>query len=142
MQGVGTFELQFWVHMDDGTKSEAAALMLTNTKFGFIAPTVGMTLTVQLTTVNVDSVTVLYSNIGKLSAVSIKLEINNGYRVVEPTLNTFLSHKTINFPTNILGLFELRSLTLSYYNNYIYAGITPVFIPPQAAELESVAYIQ
>lgn len=56
MLGVGTFELQFWVHMDDGTKSEAAALMLQNTKFGFIAPTVGMTLTVQLTTVNVDSV--------------------------------------------------------------------------------------
>jgi hypothetical protein len=56
--------------------------MLKDTKFGFIAPTVGMTLTVQLTTVNVDSVTVLRSTIGNLSAAAIKLKINNGYRIV------------------------------------------------------------
>ena len=56
--------------------------MLTDTKFGFIAPTEGMSLTVQLTTVNVDSVTVLMSTIGNLSAISIKLKINNGYRIV------------------------------------------------------------
>jgi hypothetical protein len=82
MRGVGTLEVQFWVHQPRGTKAEAAALMLTDTKFGFIAPTVGMSLNVQLTTVNVDSVTVLMSSIGNLSAISIKLKINNGYRIV------------------------------------------------------------
>lgn len=115
--------------------------MLKDTKFGFIAPTVGMTLTVQLTTVNVDSVTVLRSTIGNLSAAAIKLKINNGFRIVEPTLNTFLSKKTVHFPTNVLGLFELTALTISYYNNYIYAGITPVFIEPKGTTLERGTFI-
>ena len=90
MQGVVTIELAFWVVMSDGSLSEAASLMVKDTQFGFIAPIVDMSLTLQVTRLNVGSVDVLYSNIGKLSGVSIKLEINNGFRIFQPALNAFL----------------------------------------------------
>ena len=75
----------------------------------------------------------LQSNIGKLNPLTLKLEINNGFRVAQPIINHKLSNHVIHFPTNIFGIFELSRLTISYYNNYIYAGITPIFIGPQAA---------
>jgi len=89
-----------------------------------------MSLTIAVERLNVGSVDVLSCAFGKLSGLTIKLEINNGFRVVQPEINHKLAKKPINFPTNILGLFELRQLTLSYYNNYIYAGLTPIFIGP------------
>lgn len=49
---------------------------------------------------------------------------------MQPILNKFLSLLPIKFPTELFGLFKLERLTLSYYNDYIYAGITPIFIGP------------
>ncbi len=109
--------------------------MLNNAAFGFVAPVVDMSLTLQISKINVDTVQVLQSNIGKLNALTIKLEINNGFRIVQPHLNKILANHVIHFPTNILGIFELTQLTISYYNNYIYAGITPIFIGLAEAEI-------
>jgi len=134
MQGAVTLELQFWVTKTDGKQEKAATLMLKDTAFGFIAPIVDMSMTIQITKLNVDSVVVVQSTFGKLSGISIKLEINNGFRIIQPTLNKMLGHKVINFPTNVFGIFELKSLTLSYYDNYLYAGLTPIFIGPSAYE--------
>lgn len=89
-----------------------------------------MSLTIDVTRLNVGSVDVISCTFGKLSGLTIKLEINNGFRVFQPKLNAILALKPINFPTNVFGIFELTQLTLSYYDNYIYAGITPIFIGP------------
>lgn len=142
MDGVITLELQFHVQKPDGTSEMAAALKLSDTEFGFIAPIDNMSLTIALTRLNVGSVDVLSCTFGRLSGLTIKLEINNGFRVVQPSLNAWLGKKAINFPTNIFGLFELQQLTLSYYNNYIYAGITPIFIGPSSTEQKELAYAQ
>lgn len=93
-----------------------------------------MSLTIDVTSLNVGSVDVLYCSFGKLSAITVKLEINNGFRIIQPALNLWLSSLPLNFPTNVFGLFELEQLTLSYYDNYIYAGITPIFIGPTAVD--------
>lgn len=130
MKGVATLELQFWVPNSNGELEYAAGLMLDDTAFGFIAPITDMSLVIEVTKLNVDKVEILQCSWGKLNAVSVKLEINNGYRVIEPALNHFLKQNPINFPTNIFGIFELKALTLSYYDNYVYAGITPIFIGP------------
>ncbi len=135
MQGVATLELQFWCYNTDGVLEQAAGLMLNNAAFGFVAPVVDMSLTLQISKINVDSVQVLQSNVGKLNPLTLKLEINNGFRLVQPRLNHILSNHVINFPTNIFGIFELTRLTISYYNNYIYAGITPIFIGLEQAEI-------
>lgn len=91
-----------------------------------------MALTIQLTQLKVESVKILQCAYGELNAGSIKLEINNGFRVAKPFLNKLLSSKPIQFPTEVLGLFKLEAMTLAYYDDYFYAGITPVFIGPQS----------
>lgn len=123
-------ELQFWVNLADGSKVLAADLMLNNIDLGFIAPITNMSLAISITRINVGSVTIISSTFGHLSGLVIKTEINNGFRVVQPSLNNWLATKEINFPTHILGVFELQQLTLSYYDNYLYVGITPIFIDP------------
>ena len=128
MTGVMTLDLQFYVTKTDGSQEMACELVLHDTKFGFIAPIDDMTLTIELTKVNVDSVDVVSDTFGKLSAVSIKLEINNGFRIFQGTLNSLLQAHPINFPTEVFGLFKLEQLTLAYYDDYIYAGITPIFL--------------
>ena len=139
---MGTLELQFWVTKVDGTKEKATTLMLKDTKFGFIAPIDDLTLTIQTTKLNVGSVDVVDCAFGHLSGVTIKVEINNGYRIFEPKLNKWLSHKQIIFPSNIFGIFELKQLTLSYYDNYIYAGLTPIFLGSEAFEALPEVYTQ
>ena len=91
-----------------------------------------MDIALDIDKVNVDSVDVLASTIGRLSALTIKLEINNGFRLGLPIINKVLSKHQIPIPSNILGLFILSDLTLGYHDDYIYAGATPTFIGPSA----------
>lgn len=133
-----SFSLEFWVHTAEGEIVEAAGLQLDDVKLGIQALTDHMNLTIALTQLNVGKVEVLNSTIGKLSPVQIKLEINNGFRIAKPIINGLLAKHPIAFPTNILGLFELEALTLSYYDDYIYAGITPIFVGPSQEDYQVV----
>ena len=47
-----------------------------------------------------------------------------------PLLNTWIQAQPIAIPTKLFGLFSLSDLTLSYHDNYLEAGLTPVFSPP------------
>jgi len=132
-------DLQFWVHTTDGDKVYAAGLGLETVKLGFQALTNDMTVTMALTQLNVGKVNILQSTIGNLSPTSIKLEINNGFRVAKPIINKLLADKPLAFPTSVFGLFELEAMTLGYYDDYIYAGITPVFIGPKSYEAYEVS---
>jgi len=130
MSGVATLELEFWVEKLDGTKEQAATLRLIDTDFGFTATVTDMRLLISLTQVNVSNVSVLSCTFGKLSALLIRTELNNGFRLFQSSINSFLARKTVPMPSNILGLFELTKLTLGYYDSYLYVGYTPVFLPP------------
>lgn len=92
-----------------------------------------------MTQLNVQKVDVVLDNIGDLHALTIKLEINNGFRVAKPIINKLLADKPLAFPTSVFGLFELEAMTLGYYDDYIYAGITPVFIGPKSYEAYEVS---
>ena len=127
MSGVTTLELQFWVETVSGTKEMAASMRLIDTDFAFSALINDMTLGIVLSKVNVDSVTILSCSFGKLSALTVKLELNNFFRIFMPSLNNFLARKTVTFPSNFFGIFSLTNLTLDYYNHYIFAGATPLF---------------
>lgn len=133
-----SFDLAFWVHTTDGQIVEAAGLQLDDVKLGFQALTKDMNLTLALTQLNVGKVSVLNSTIGKLSPVQIKLEINNGFRIAKPIINGLLAAHPIPFPTNVFGLFNLEAMTLDYYDDYIYAGITPVFVGPSRQDYQEV----
>lgn len=108
----------------------AASLRLVDTDFAFSALINDMTLAISIQKVNVDSVTILSCTFGKLSALTIKVELNNFFRLFMPQLNNFLAKKTITFPSEFFGIFKLTNLTLDYYDHYIFAGATPLFIAP------------
>jgi len=86
-------------------------------------------------------VTVNSCAFGNLSALKLKLELNKGFKIARPIINDKLAAMTITVPSNIAGVFELHNLTLSYYDNYLYAGATPVFLPP-ATVASKQSYLQ
>lgn len=86
-----------------------------------------MTLTLQITQLHVSKVQAIHSTFGKISASVLQLEINAGFKVAQPIINSALKKNPIHLPTNLLGLFELKSISLGYYDNYLYAGVDPVF---------------
>ena len=73
MQGVMTLDLQYWVHTKTGGFEKACDMVLHDSKFGFIAPTVDMSLTVELTKFNVDRVEIVSDTFGFISGATIKL---------------------------------------------------------------------
>lgn len=93
MTADATLTLQFWVQATDGTSQKATELILNNVALGFIAPITDMSLVIDITKINVASVTVVSCAFGKLSSILIKTEINNGFRVVQPSLNAWLAKK-------------------------------------------------
>jgi len=131
MSGTTTLTLEFWVEQTSGVPAMAADLRLNDVDFKFTALVNNMDVSLNITKVNIDSVDVISDTIGRLSALTIKLELNNGFRIGLPIFNKILAKHQISIPSNILGLFELSDLTLGYHNDYIYAGATPTFIGPK-----------
>jgi hypothetical protein len=105
MSGVTTLELEFWVETATGTKEMAASMRLIDTQFAFSALINDMTLAISLSKVNINSVTILSCAFGKLSALTIKVEMNNFFRIFMPSLNNFLAKRTLTFPSNFFGIF-------------------------------------
>ena len=132
MSGTLALALQFWVEQADGTQALAADLQLDGIDFQFTALINNMDIALSISKINISTVTVVSSTIGRLSAVTIKLELNNAFRIGIPLINAVLTHYQIKFPSNIFGIFELSDLVLGYHDNFIYAGATPTFIGPSA----------
>lgn len=89
-----------------------------------------MDVSLNITRVNIDNVDVVSDTFGRLSGLTIKVELNNAFRIGLPVFNKVLAKHQIKIPSNIAGLFELSDLTLGYHDDYIYAGATPTFIGP------------
>ena len=130
MSGTTSLNLQFWVEKTDSTKELACELNLSDVDFDFSALVTDMNITLNITKVNIDKVDIVSDTFGKLSALTLKLKLNNGFRIMIPLLNVFLSKFNLSIPSNIFGIFELSNLNLDYFDGYIYAGATPTFLPP------------
>jgi len=89
-----------------------------------------MNVSINLDKINIDKVNIVSSTFGHLSALTIKVELNNGLRIGIPIINRKLAAHQLTFPSNIFGIFLLSDLTLGYHDNYIYAGATPTFVGP------------
>ena len=111
-------------------------MTLIDTQFYFTALIDNMTIDINIGNVNVDKITVNSCSFGKLSALALKVELNNFLRIFTPQINRMLAKHAVTFPSNIFGIFLLSDLTLGYFNNYIYAGATPTFIAPKMQVLK------
>jgi len=132
MGGITTLILEFWVETSATTSDLAASMTLIDTQFYFTALIDNMTIDINIGTVNVDKITVNSCSFGKLSALTLKVELNNFFRIFTPEINHMLAKHAVTFPSNIFGIFLLSDLTLGYFDNYIYAGATPTFITPKS----------
>lgn len=141
MSGTTSLTLEFWVEQVSGVTEMAAELSLNDIDFQFTALVDDMDVTLNIDKVNIDSVDVVSDTFGRLSAVTIKVELNNGFRIGLPIFNKLMAKQTIPIPSNILGIFELSELTLGYYNDYIYAGATPTFIGPSSSQPKEVEQV-
>ena len=112
----------------------AAELSLNDVDFQFTALIDDMDISLNIDKVNINSVDVVSDTFGRLSALTIKLDLNNGFRIGLPIFNKLMAMQTIPIPSNIFGLFELSDLNLGYYDDYIYAGATPTFIAPSSSQ--------
>jgi len=112
----------------DGTIEKAIQSTLNQTKFGFTATANNMDLSVQINNFSSSNLVIDSCTFGDLSALKLKLELNNFLRYYLPHMNTWLGMHPLALPSNILGIFELSDLTLGYYDNYLYAAATPTFI--------------
>ena len=130
MSGTLSLDMQFWVEKNDTTTELAAELNLNDIDFDFSALITDMNITFNITKINIDSVNVVSDTFGKLSALTLKLKLNNGFRIMLPLLNAFISKFHLAFPSDIFGIFQLSDLVLEYFDGYIYAGATPTFLPP------------
>lgn len=107
--------------------------------FKFTALVENMDVSLNITKVNIDNVDVVSDTFGRLSGLTIKVELNNAFRIGLPEFNVVLAKHTISIPSNIFGLFVLSDLTLGYHDDYIYAGATPTFIGPSSSEKKPAA---
>jgi hypothetical protein len=122
--------VDLWVLKADGEKELALSADADETNLSFSALVDEMKLALQVTKVNSSEVKINSCTFGEPSARKLKLELNNLFRIAQIPLNRELAENLIPLPDEIGGLFTLSDLTLGYYDNYLYAGATPVFIGP------------
>lgn len=135
MAGKTTFQLEFLVHTAPGITENAATITIVNTDFSFSADIDNLDIAINISKINVANIIVNSCAFGSLSAVKLRLEINNGFRLALKFINPFLASHPIPFPGNIIPVFQMHDLVLDYYNGYVFAGMSVTFLAPQA-ELE------
>jgi hypothetical protein len=84
---------------------------------------------------HIDSIDVVSSAVGRVSTLTLLVEINTGILVVVPFINDWLNQFEVSIPDNILGIFSLSDLYLEYFDGYIYGGATPTFIAPTESHI-------
>lgn len=126
----GSVTIQLWPRFDNTTEL-AVELDVIDIQFtGGIAIN-GSFASANITTFLVDKIEIPVSTIGRISAAQLKLEFNTASRLVVPRLNAKLQEYRIPIPTNILGIFMISDLFLTYADGYIFAGATPTFVSPE-----------
>ena len=127
--GISTLTIEFWVETASGEEL-ATSMTLSNTSLAFtLLVSADMALTLNIDTVNVDKVVVNYCSFGKLNALTLKVELNNFFRLFTPILNLKLAQHPIELPTNFF-IFTLSDVVIGYFDSYVYFGFTPTFVSP------------
>lgn len=95
MAGDVTMFLEFYVETAPGIFEKAAGITLINTNFAFTALINDMKISLNIAKVNVDAIAINYCNFGTLRAVTLKLELNNAFRIILPFIDKILSKHSI-----------------------------------------------
>jgi len=74
----------------------------------------------------------------------MKLELNRGFKHFLPEINANIQKHPLTVPSEIFGIFTLSNLEIGFFNNYVYLGATPTFLPPAAIQpvMEQILMVQ
>ncbi len=132
MIATATVNLRFWVVTAPNTEELAVELNLYNiTNKVFINEKPELRMSLMIGEFRLHGVEVVESQIGMLNPNTIRLKLNTVNSVIVTLTNIILKDFEVQMPNKILGgLFDLKQLHLEYFDGYIYAGVTPVYVQP------------
>ena len=133
MIATATVNLRFWVVQAPNDEELAVELNLYNiTNKVFLNEKPDLRMSLMIGEFRLHGVEVVDSRIGMLNPNTIRLKLNTVNSVIVTLTNIILQSFEIPIPNTMLGgLFSLRALHLEYFDGYIYAGVTPVYVPPE-----------
>jgi hypothetical protein len=91
MAGIADMDVEIWANKADGTRDLATSFSLGNLAFGFSVLITDMLISAQITEVYSGTVVVNSCSFGKLSALKLKLELNKGFKIAQPIINSALA---------------------------------------------------
>ena len=97
----------------------AAILTFNSTDFSFHTPVSNIHLSMQIDTINVDTITFDYYAWGRSAPIPDKIAVNNAMRALIPSINAKLAPHHVSYPGQ-------GALSLEYYNDYLGLGILGV----------------
>lgn len=132
MIATATVNLRFWVVKAPGQEELAVELNLYNiTNKVFVNEKPDLKMSLMIGEFRLHGVEVVDSRIGMLNPNTIRLKLNTVNSVIVTLTNIILQSFEVQIPNTMLGgLFNLKQLHLEYFDGYIYAGVTPVYVPP------------
>jgi len=140
MIATATVNLRFWVVKATGEEELAVELNLYNiTNKVFLNEKPDLRMSIMIGEFRLHGVEVVDSKIGMLNPNTIRLKLNTVNSVIVTLTNIILQNWLVQIPNKMLGgLFELKNLHLEYFDGYIYAGVTPFYVPQPAAPQHTV----
>jgi hypothetical protein len=140
MIATATVNLRFWVVNAPGVEELAVELNLYNiTNKVYLNEKPDLRMSMMVGEFRLHGVEVVDSRIGMLNPNTIRLKLNTVNSVIVTLTNIILQEFEIQIPNTMLGgLFHLSQLHLEYFDGYIYAGVTPAYVPPTAVPLHTV----
>jgi hypothetical protein len=124
-----TIDIQFWVETNLGDEL-ALDVSIDPFQLNLTFTITDFDVSLQLINFHINTISVVESNVGRVSTLVLVTTINAGFKIIVPLVNSVLSKFDVVVPSNILGVFVLSDLYLEYYDGYTYFGVTPTFLPP------------
>ena len=132
MIATATVNLRFWVVNAPDQEELAVELNLYNiTNKVFLNEKPDLKMSLMIGEFRLHGVEIVDSRIGMLNPNTIRLKLNTVNSVIVTLSNIILQKWEVQIPNMMLGnLFHLTNLHLEYFDGYIYAGVTPMYVQP------------
>ena len=130
MIATATVNLRFWVVTAPEQEELAVELNLYNiTNKVFLNEKPDLRMSLMIGEFRLHGVEIVDSRIGMLNPNTIRLKLNTVNSVIVTLSNIILQQWEVQIPNSMLGgLFHLTNLHLEYFDGYIYAGVTPMYV--------------
>lgn len=85
-----------------------------------------------ITTAALRDIKVSSTTFGDLDLSLLAKLFNMTFKELIIAFNIWAKTQSITIPSELFGIFTLSDLTLKYHDDYLEAGLTPTFLPPNA----------